>query len=83
MTHIELRTKVGPDGVLSLTVPVGIAEANREVKIVVESIEIDVKKASDMTPVEWKNFIAETAGSWQGDFERPERGDYENRDELP
>jgi hypothetical protein len=52
MTHIELRTKVGPDGVLTLTVPVGIAEANREVKVVVESVEPAVKRAPDMTPEE-------------------------------
>ncbi len=39
MTHIELRTKVGPDGVLTLSVPVGMTEANQEMKVVVESVE--------------------------------------------
>lgn len=83
MTHIELRTKVGPDGVLSISVPVGIADANREVKVVVETVESGVKKASDMTTDEWKQFILQTAGSWQGDFERPEQGEYETRDAFP
>ena len=39
MNTIELRTRVGPDGVLILSVSVGMSEANREVKVVVESIE--------------------------------------------
>jgi len=82
MTHIELRTKVGPDGILSLSVPVGLEEANREVKIVVESIEPGLKKGSRMTQEEWKQFVAETAGSWKGDLERLEQGEYETRKEL-
>ena len=81
MTHIELRKKVGPDGILSLSVPVGVEEANREVKIVVESIEPVALKAADMTPDEWNQFIAETAGAWKGDFERPEQGEYQTRDD--
>ena len=36
MTRIELKSKVGPDGVLTITVPVGMAEANREVRVTVE-----------------------------------------------
>ncbi len=84
MTHIELRRKVGPDGVLTLTVPVGIAEANREVRIVVESVEPAAKQAPDMTPEEWRQFIEETAGSiTDPDFQRPEQGEFEQRDEWP
>jgi hypothetical protein len=79
MTHIELRTKVGPDGVLALSVPVGMSEANQEVKVVVES----VAPRSTMTQEEWQKFIAETAGSWEGEFERPEQGEFEKRDEWP
>lgn len=82
MTHIELRTKVGPDGVLSISVPVGIGETNRDVKVVVETLHLEEKKAADMTPDEWKQFIVETTGSWQGDFERPEQGEYGTRDTL-
>jgi len=28
MTHIEIKSKVGPDGVLKLAVPVGMGKAN-------------------------------------------------------
>jgi len=84
MTHIELRTKVGPDGVLRLSVPVGMAEANREVKVVVESVEPAIKKASEMTQEEWRQFIAETAGSiTDPTFRRHEQGEFEERDPLP
>jgi len=78
MTHIELKTKVGPDGMLSLTVPIGIAEANREVKVIVESV------APPMTPEEWRRFIGETAGSISDPtFRRHEQGEYEQREEFP
>ncbi len=76
MTHIELRTKVGPDGVLTLSVPVGMTEANKDVKVVVESVEPGPKTASEMTREEWHEFIAETAGSiTDPSFKRPEQGE--------
>jgi hypothetical protein len=31
----------------------------------------------------WLKFIADTAGRWQGDLERPEQGEYEIRDQWP
>jgi hypothetical protein len=83
MTHIELRTKVGPDGMLTLNVPVGMAEANRDVRVVVESVTPGDGGAPAMTREEWQTFIAETAGAWLGDLERPEQGEYETRDEWP
>jgi hypothetical protein len=81
MTPIELRAKVGPDGVLTLSVPMGISEANTEVRVVVEPA---VQKTSGMTQEEWHRFIAETAGSIDDPtFERPEQGEYEQRDPWP
>ena len=35
-----------------------------------------------MTQEEWRAFIARTAGSWQGEFERPPQGEYEVREPL-
>ena len=32
---------------------------------------------------EWRQFVMETAGAWQGDLERPEPLEYEQRDEMP
>ncbi len=81
MTHIEIRSKVGPDGVLKLAVPVGMGEANREVRITVESLEQTAAKPQ-LTPEQWKQFIEETAGSWKGEpLVRPPQGEFENREQ--
>jgi hypothetical protein len=78
---IELRTRVGPDGTLTLNVPVGMSEANREVKIVIESTEGRAERSTTMTRDEWARFVAATAGAWKGDLERPEQGEFEVRDQ--
>jgi hypothetical protein len=78
MTRIEVRSKVGPDGVLHLDVPMGASEANREVRVIVE----EVRPTQAMTQEEWAAWVHRMAGSWQGDFERPPQGEYETRDEL-
>ncbi len=77
MAPIHLKAKVGPDGVLNLSVPVGVAEANHEVDITVSPIR------PAMTQDEWHKFIAETAGSiTDPTFRRHEQGEFEQRDEL-
>ena len=79
MNRIVLKSKVGADGVLRGAVPVGAEEANREVQVTIEP----AAARRPMTQEEWQNFILSTAGTWEGDFERPEQGEYEQRDELP
>ena len=83
MTHLELRARIGPDGILTLNVPVGISEANREVKVIVESAEAAVRKAKNEVSDEWARFVDETAGAWMGELERPEQGELETRDQWP
>ena len=83
MSTIELRTRVGPDGVLTLNVPVGMSEANREVKVVVESVEGSIGTSPRMTREEWAHFVAATAGTWKGELERPTQGEFEVRDQWP
>ncbi len=80
MTHIEIKSRVGPDGVLKLAVPVGMGDANREVKITVESASADAEPSA-LELQQWKRFIDETAGCWQGEpLVRPPQGEFENRD---
>ena len=79
MDRMTIKSRVGADGVLHLNVPVGEAIANREVQVTIEPVGQAVKR---MTREEWRDFILQTAGTWQGDFERPEQGEYEQRDEL-
>jgi hypothetical protein len=83
MTHIELRTRVGPDGILNLSVPVGMSEANPEVNVIVKPASAVVGRTATMTPEDWARFVDETAGAWWGDLERPEQGELEVRDQWP
>ena len=83
MTHIEIKSKVGPDGVLKVAVPVGMAEANREVKITVESLEQTAAKPQ-LSPERWKQFIHQTAGCWEGEpLVTPPQGEFESREQWP
>ena len=81
MNRIVLHSRVGADGVLRLNVPIGAAAADGEVEVTIESAGAKHKTVAEQE--EWRHFVLSTAGAWQGDFERPEQGDYEERDELP
>jgi hypothetical protein len=78
MNRITVKSKVGGDGVLHLTLPVGPLDANKEVQVTVEPIN----GKHLMAPREWQAWVESMAGSWQGDFERPPQGEYEQRDPL-
>lgn len=78
MTRIVLQSRVDSKGVLQVTLPMGIAEANREVQVTVEPLQ-----ATTMSQEEWRRQVLQTAGQWQGDFERPEQGTVEERMPLP
>jgi hypothetical protein len=75
MTHLELRARIGPDGILSLNVPVGLSEANREVKVIVEPADTAMSESENLSRDDWARFVDETAGAWRGDLERPEQGE--------
>ena len=78
MKRRVVTSKVGSDGVLHLTLPLGAEEADKEVLITVDLAT--PKKV--MTQEEWAAWVDSMAGSWQGDFERPPQGDYEVREPL-
>lgn len=67
MKSIILKSKGGADGVLHLSVPLGMAQADSEVQVTVEP----VANATSMPQQEWSAWVDSMAGSWQGDFERP------------
>ena len=76
MDRIVLKSRVGSNGILQLSVPMGVADADREVQVTVEPIK------TPLSQEEWARRVLENAGTWQGDFERPEQGEYEERDPL-
>jgi len=81
MNRIVVHSRVGADGVLQLAVPIGWAEADREVEVTIEPVASEREELADRQ--EWEQFVHETAGAWQGELVRPEQGGYEQRDELP
>jgi hypothetical protein len=81
MNRMVVQSRVGADGVLHLTVPIGKDDADREVEVIIQAAE--PKHGNSSEQEDWRQFVAETAGAWQGDLERPEQGAYEHRDELP
>ena len=75
-----VKSKVGSDGVLHLSLPVGLADAGEDVQVTVESYGPLPDKSQ--TPEVWRSWVQEMAGSWRGDFERPPQDDYEERESL-
>ncbi|MBT3604709.1 MAG: hypothetical protein HOE48_20360 [Candidatus Latescibacteria bacterium] len=78
MTRIEQTVKVGTDGILNISIPLSAAEADHNVKVIVEPLD---NKGSQQES--WHQFISETAGSWQGEpLIRPDQTDVERRMDL-
>jgi hypothetical protein len=78
MDRIILKSKVSSDGTLRLSLPLGLAEADHEVRVTVEPIALQTATSQ----LEWEAWVDDMAGSWQGEFERPIETDYESRDSL-
>jgi hypothetical protein len=77
----ELTAQVGADGVLTLTVPLGREDANKTVRVVVETVETPAGPITD--PDEWHRFVERVAGSiTDPTFMRHPQGEYEQREEL-
>lgn len=76
MAFVSIQTDaVYEGGVLRPLTPLDL----REHEVVTVSIS---PAGQSLTPDEWRKRVLETAGKWQGDFERPEQGEYEKRDSL-
>jgi hypothetical protein len=78
MNRIVLKSKVSQDGVLYLTLPLGLAEAENEVQVTVETVAPE----KPLSQAEWSAWVDSMAGSWQGDFERPAQNQFEEREPL-
>ncbi|MSQ94175.1 MAG: hypothetical protein EXR98_06420 [Gemmataceae bacterium] len=79
MTKV-ITTQIGPDGVLELNVPLHKDDANKPVRVTVETLDAE----TTMDRAAWLRFIEQTAGSiTDPTFERHPKGEYEERDPLP
>ena len=63
------------DGVLRFDGPLPLNEHER-VKVRIQS------RTGRMSQEEWQELVLATAGKWEGEFQRPEQGDYEQREPL-
>jgi len=78
MNRMIVNSRVGPDGVLHVTVPVGINDANRKVQVIIEP-----SGAPGMTQEQWRAWVESTAGSvTDPTFRRHDQGEYEEREPL-
>lgn len=72
MNRMIVKSRVGTDGVLHVDIPIGATEAGREVQITIEP-----QASMSRTQQEYLDFLDATAGAWQGDFERPDQGQFD------
>lgn len=77
MNRTVVKSRIGADGVLRVTLPLGAQEADQEVQVTVEPLT-----AKAVPDAAWAVWVESMAGSWQGDFERPPQGQAEERDPL-
>jgi hypothetical protein len=81
MNRLVFVSRVGSDGVLHVTVPIGSEDAGREVQVTIDAVKAG---PAPMTQQEWRDFVLATAGSISDpSFVRHEQGEYERREELP
>lgn len=78
MTRVIFNSTVGTDGMLHLTVPVGLDAADQQVQVTVEPLPA----RPALSKAEYAAWVDALAGTWQGDFERPPQGNFEKRDSL-
>jgi hypothetical protein len=80
MNSIQLKSRVGADGVLKLEVPVEVTETDLDVLVVFQPLA----QRPALDKLGWPSGFFETiAGGWQGEpLTRAPQGDYEDRAEL-
>jgi hypothetical protein len=78
MNRIVVERRVNGEGILQLTIPLGVNEAGKDVRITLEPVNTKSKITLD----EWRATIQATSGGWQGEFDRPPQGEVEEREPL-
>jgi hypothetical protein len=77
LSNIIIDSVIGPDGTLHLDVPIGIENANKPVRVVIEA------GRKPMSQAEWDSFVRSMAGSiTDPTFERPPQLPVESRESL-
>ena len=70
MNRVVVHSRIGADGILNISLPIGEADADREVLVTVDPVS-----ELPMTQQEWRDFVLSTAGSvTDPSFVRHEQG---------
>jgi hypothetical protein len=77
MNRVIVQSRVDGDGVLRVVVPMGAAEADREVQVTVDPLSRPMGEQAEY--IAWLDSIA---GKWQGEFELMPQVGFETRDVL-
>lgn len=82
MNSIALKTHTDVDGRLRLDVPTGLIDTDLEVIVIMQPVT--TKQMTKLEDLGWPpDFFEKTFGSFRDEpLERPEQGEYEQREEL-
>jgi hypothetical protein len=84
MDRVTIVSRVGADGVLHVSVPLGPSDANLPVQVTIEATGHPPK--TDQPPkngsADYRVWLDGLAGKWQGDFVRGDEGHFESREPL-
>jgi hypothetical protein len=75
--RMTVLSKVGADGVLNVSIPLGLSDANRPVQVTIEPTAPPTNGAGD-----YGKWLDSLSGRWQGDFVRSDEGTFETREPL-
>jgi len=83
MQSVMLQSRVGPDGILKLQIPIGLPDVEVEVMVIMQPLASN-PTASLPEAQGWPaGFFEQTAGAWEGErLVRESQGDDEFRNEL-
>jgi hypothetical protein len=80
MHTLQFHFRVGADGVLNFTLPLGPGEANSDVLV---TIQVADERFQPISPMPWQEFLDETYGSCaELELDRGPQGEYETREAL-
>ena len=80
MTTIQTTSHIGLDGLLHLTLPAGVRDADLDVTVILRPTSGNLQPLESLE--DSLRIIAQTAGKWEGEpLERPQQGEFELRQE--
>jgi hypothetical protein len=78
MDRVTILSRVGADGVLNVSVPLGPSDANLPVQVTIEATGDPLKNGS----ADYGAWLDGLAGKWQGEFVHGDEGPFESREPL-